>query len=186
MRRGSPRATALAVAALCAGTGVVAGVLWSVLAPRATWRAQDAGAALDGLTNQAFIGADGTLGALCLGAGALTALAGSALGGRRPVPLLAGLVAGGLLGAVLAWRTGVLLAPDAVQALARERPVGTAFEGGLRLRAPGVLLLWPIAAAVVVLAVAAGRARRSADPGAGTGAGPGLSPDDRPGPPPPG
>ncbi|RJK92956.1 hypothetical protein [Vallicoccus soli] len=197
-----PGATAAAVVVASLALGGAAGWLWSLLAPRALWRVQEGGAALDGLTNQAFVGADGTLAVLGTAAGALVAVAGWLLARSRGLVLLGAAAAGGVLGSLLAWRVGVLLAPDDVAERARGLAVGTTLDGGLRLRAPGVLLLWPIASAVVLTALqalAVGAERRAARrAGAAGGVAPaaraeeeeagaspaGVSPDGRPAPPP--
>jgi hypothetical protein len=69
---------------------------------------------------------------------------------------LVGLVAGGLVGALVAWRVGLLLSPPEIAAAAKEVRVGDTFEGPLRMSAYGVLLAWPTAAVITFFAVVAG------------------------------
>jgi hypothetical protein len=70
-------------------------------------------------------------------------------------PLL-GLVVGGVLGSVVAWRTGAMLGPDSLLSTAAGLKVGARFEGPLDLSAYGVLLAWPLGAVITYFAVAAG------------------------------
>jgi hypothetical protein len=109
-----------------------------------------------GEVNEAAVAADGWFAVVALVAGILLALA-VYLRTRpgRVVPLLA-LVAGGGVGAVVAWRTGVLLGPDDVESTAKGLPVGSHFHGPLDVSALGVLLAWPMGAVITYFAVAAG------------------------------
>lgn len=106
--------------------------------------------------NESNIAADGWFAVTALVAGILVALV-VYLRTRpgRVVPLLA-LAVGGGLGAVVAWRTGVLLGPAAAESRAKGLAVGTRFDGPLELSALGVLLAWPMGAVITYFAVAAG------------------------------
>lgn len=146
---------ALVAAGVSLLVGLVLAVVWLQVAPRPTYRVVDAGVALDGLTNGAYVAADGWLGVLGVLAGVLCAGLLYRRLRARPVGLVVGLVVGGLLGAVVAWRTGQAVAPDDVLALAQGHDVGSSFPGGLDLRARGVLLGWPLAAAVTAFVLVA-------------------------------
>lgn len=157
------RATRYAGACLLAG--IPLGLLWWLVTPRPRFRVVEAGVALEQRTAGAFIAADGWFALLGLAAGVVAAVVALARHRRRSEELpgaLLGLVLGGALGSLAAWATGSALAPDDVAALAQGREVGESFEGGLRLRAPGVLLVWPVTSAllVFVVLVAEERARR--------------------------
>lgn len=88
------------------------------------------------------------LGALGFGAGMLWSLiAMLTLGRGHPDAVLWGSVAGGLVGSVVAYRIGLAIGPD--------RPNGS--DGGVSLPAPGVLLMWSLAACLVGFGVGVAR-----------------------------
>jgi hypothetical protein len=142
---------------LSALAGLPVGLIWRAVAPlpRIIKRADGLYRA-GGEGSEAAIAADGWFALLALLAGVLIALA-VYLRTRpgRVVPLLA-LAAGGLLGAVVAWRLGVLLGPDPIEATARGLAVGARFEAPLDVSALGVLLAWPMGAVITYFAVSAG------------------------------
>lgn len=154
MRRRAARAV-LAVAGGSALLGLPVGVGWTLLAPRPVYQVTPAGPALDDLTSGAFVAADGWFAVLGLAAGALSAAVAAWRHRHRPGIALAGLLLGAVLGSVLAWRTGTTLAPPDVQERAAGVAVGERLAGGVQLRAPGVLLSWPLAAVAVVFSVVA-------------------------------
>ncbi|MFI8187984.1 AAA family ATPase [Streptomyces sp. NPDC085946] len=149
--------------------GVLLGVLWWWLAPRVPL----VGEVTDGnwvvylkeTEGEQAVGGDGTFTLLALAFGALSALAVFAVRRRGGVPLVAGLGVGGLLGALLAWRTGVWLGPaQDVVAHAREVGRGVTFSAPLRLEAKGALLAWPLGALVLHLGLTAMFGPRDPEP----------------------
>lgn len=152
--------TALLVVLAALVLGAVVGLVWTAVAPHDAYRvaAQDGGVFYLPIGDSAAIAADGWLGGLCLLAGVLTALAGARALARQPLGLLAGLLVGGVLGALVARGVGEHLDPFRdLQALGAGRDVGDRFSNGLRVRAPGVLLGWPLASCAVVFVLAAAR-----------------------------
>jgi hypothetical protein len=132
-------------------------VLWWVVAPLTlVVKRADGLYRVGGEGDESAIAADGWFAALALAVGVLVALA-VYLRTRpgRVVPLVA-LAAGGVVGAVVAWQTGHLLGPGALEATARGLPVGARFDGPLDISAYGVLLAWPMGAVITYFAVAAG------------------------------
>lgn len=180
----------------CSALGVVVGLLWVVLVPRVRYLVTADGLAIDPRTSQGSVAADGWLALLCVAAGLLATLLAYVVtrrrGGHPDGWLLAGLVVGGAAGSLLAWRLGVALAPDDLDVLAAGRRPGASFPGGLRLRAGGVLALWPVTSVALFFALLVGfeRPHPHADRGedAPTVAAPDadVSPDERPGPSSPG
>ncbi|WP_344863853.1 hypothetical protein [Planomonospora alba] len=135
--------TVLALAAL----GVAAGTLWSYLAPRPPYVVTERGPVLADASTQALIAADGwfavVTGALGLACGA----AGYLLSRRgRPLAVVLGLAAGGLLAGYLTTVVGGALNLGAVSVAAAGRDV-PAVAGPLKLTAQGVLVAWPMLAA---------------------------------------
>lgn len=146
---------ALELTGLACLLGLVVGALWALLAPQPVWVVVDGGLLMDSLTSGALVAADGWLGALCLLAGLVLAALAVRRWPQRPVGALAGLVAGGVAGAAAAAWLGQALESADVVARAAGLPLGARVDGGLTLRAAGVLLFWPIASTLVVLAWAA-------------------------------
>lgn len=157
-----PRQARLAgvLAAASLVLGVVAALLWVWLSSRPAYvvvgSGSDRGVALTNLTDDAIVGRDGWFAALTGGAGLLCGIAAARWVRRDPVGGLVGLVGGGVLGALVAWRLGLLLAPEDPVAKGAKLAVGAHFHGGLKLRATGLLLAWPIVASAVVFVAAAG------------------------------
>jgi hypothetical protein len=140
--------------------GVLLGVVWWWLAPRVPL----VGDAVDGTwvvylkdtEGEQAIGVDGTFTLLALAFGAVSAAVVFLLRRRGGVPLVVALGVGGLLGSLLAWRTGVWLGPaQDVVAHAKEAGKGVTFQAPLRLGAKGALLAWPLAALLVHLGLTA-------------------------------
>ena len=105
--------------------GVLAGVLWAWWAPSAEQVAAD---------GQLAVISDAWLGAIGLGCGAVVGLVASSRVRRHPFALIGGLLAGAVVGVALAVSVGLLLGQPQVRALP-------------------VLLAWPIAGMIAVVAV---------------------------------
>jgi hypothetical protein len=136
-----------AVAVLALGlAGVIAGVLWSLAAPRPPYVMTKQGPLLADPTTQALIAADGWFviiaGALGLACGAI----GYSLSRRgRPLAVVLGLTVGGLLGSYIALVVGraVNFGGGVVTASGMSASL---IPGPLTLTAQGVLLVWPVLA----------------------------------------
>ncbi|MGN6244897.1 MAG: hypothetical protein ACTHQ3_14680 [Motilibacteraceae bacterium] len=146
---------ALVLTGLACLLGLVVGALWALVAPQPVWVVVDGGLLMDSLTSGALVAADGWLAVLCLLAGLLLAALAVRRWPHHPVGALAGLVGGGVAGAVVAAWLGQALRSADVVARAAGLPLGARVDGGLTLRAPGVLLFWPIASTLLVLVWAA-------------------------------
>ncbi|MFI0262269.1 ABC transporter permease [Streptomyces sp. NPDC017056] len=128
--------------------GALLGVLWAWLAPHVPLVGDGRGNVyLKNTEGEEAIGGDGTFVLLALGFGVLCAAVAFLLRRAGGIPLVVALVAGGLLGSVVAWRLGVWLGPTSdLAAHAAEAGKGVVFDGPLRLQAKGALLAWPVAA----------------------------------------
>nr|WP_240449258.1 AAA family ATPase [Streptomyces harenosi] len=140
--------------------GALLGVVWWWLAPRVPLVGESADGNwvvyLKDTEGEQAIGVDGTFTLLALAFGAVSGAAVFLLRRRGGVPLVVGLGVGGLLGSLLAWRTGVWLGPGQdVIAHAREVGKGVTFPAPLKLGAKGALLAWPLAALLVHLGLTA-------------------------------
>jgi len=139
----------------CAVAGVVVGAAWRFVVPLAVLEKEATGVVQVGGA-ETEVAADGWFAVCAALAGVVAALAAVLLLRSGRLGALVGLAAGALVGALVAWRVGLLLSPPEIAASAKEVRVGDTFEGPLRLSALGVLLAWPTAAVITFFAVVAG------------------------------
>jgi hypothetical protein len=139
----------------CAVAGVVVGVAWRLVVPLAVLE-KDAAGVVQVAGAETEVAADGWFAVLAALAGVLAAVAAVLLLRTGRLGALVGLAVGGLVGALVAWRVGLLLSPPEIAASAKAARVGDTFEGPLRLSALGVLLAWPTAAVITFFAIVAG------------------------------
>jgi hypothetical protein len=152
--------------------GAVTGLVWELVAPLPRLQLVGDRVLTPQVEQETAVAADGWFAVVAAVAG-IAAAVGLFLRVRSTrVSALATLTVGGLLAAVVAWRVGVALGPDAVPAEAGRTADGEFFSGPLRLSAVGVLLTWPLTSVITYFALAAGldpeRPRRNEprDPGA--------------------
>jgi hypothetical protein len=141
------------VLGLFAVAGVLAGVLWTVLAAPVTVVRLEAGTASDELALSHRISQDGWY-AVLAGLGGL-ALGVVCMAWRRTheVVTLLGVLAGALLAALLAARVGGFLGPDDPDAVLADSAIGSTAPDMLTVHADGAYLVWPIAAMAGALVV---------------------------------
>jgi hypothetical protein len=144
-------AQVVAAVAASAAVGLLAGLLWKAVAPRAVVVVIAPGSY--GLLNpesHAFIVADAWFSALCLAGGALCGLAGWLALVRRTGPLgLAALLGGGVVAAFAAQWAGQRPGPAGFDHLVLTAKPGTLLDAPLTLGAHGALAFWPLAVAAV-------------------------------------
>ncbi|UQX00730.1 hypothetical protein [Streptomyces sp. RerS4] len=145
-----------AVALVVGVCGVLLGLLWAWLAPRVSYVSNGEAVFLRNTESEARIGADGTFFLLALGLGVLSAVGVFLWRRRGGVPLVIGLALGACFASLVGWRLGLWLGParDLVAAAAKAGK-GVPFEAPLQLLAYGVLLVWPMTAVAVHLALTA-------------------------------
>ncbi|WP_079124128.1 DUF2567 domain-containing protein [Streptomyces sp. NBRC 110611] len=140
------------IAIVVAVSGVLLGVLWNWLAPHIPLIADSRNVYLKYAESEEAIGADVTFILLSLGFGVVSAAVVFLFRRRAGIPVVVALALGGLLGAVVAWQTGMWVGPTSdLVAHAKEAGPGVTFDGPLRLQAKGALLFWPIAAMLTQL-----------------------------------
>jgi hypothetical protein len=164
--------TALAIAVL----GVPIGLLWVALAPRTAYQVSGGKALLADPEAQTMIAADGWFAVVTAAAGLLCGVAAYLLAGRLgKFGMLVGTAVGAVAAALVAWRLGHLFGLSAYHHALRTGGDGTLVRAPLALHALGVVLAWPLTAAVVfglleALDVAGRESRRrlaAGDPGRG-------------------
>ena len=130
--------------------GVGAGFLWSAVAPRTPYVVTKTGPVLSDPITQSLIAADGWFAVITGVAGFACAIVAYIIArDRRPVALLSGLAAGGLVAGYLTLAVGTSLGTSTVQAAAPSSAgVGSTVDV-LGLTAYGVLLSWPLVAVAV-------------------------------------
>lgn len=142
--RGNLATTGVTVLVL-AVLGVVAGYVWSMLAPVTRYVLIDGTPHLADPETQTLIEADGWFAVVTGAFGLACGIAGYVLARGRPVEVLVGLAAGGLLAGYVAMLVGGT-AKGGVQAAG---PSGYTTTTSLDLTAHGVLFAWPLLATAV-------------------------------------
>ncbi|WP_169978418.1 hypothetical protein [Microbispora sp. H10836] len=135
-------ATTVVTVLVLAVLGAVAGYVWSALAPATRYVLVDGTPHLADPETQSLIEADGWFAAVTGAFGLVCAVAGYVLSRDRPVGVLVGLAAGGLLAGYVAMLVGGT-AKGVVQAAG---PGGYTTTTSLDLTAHGVLFAWPLVA----------------------------------------
>ncbi|MGW5848573.1 hypothetical protein ACWFQ8_11575 [Streptomyces sp. NPDC055254] len=154
-----------AVALLVGAAGVLLGLLWAWLAPRAQYVSNGQAVFLRSTESEARIGADGTFFLLGAGLGVLSAVAVFLWRRQGGVPLVLGLGIGSVFAALVGWRLGLRLGPSPdLAASALDAGKGVPFDAPLQLLAHGVLLAWPMVAVAVHLGLTALWSPREAEP----------------------
>lgn len=141
--------SALRILGLLAATGIPAGLLWLVLAPRREFEVVDGGFRPLEPQSEALIGADAWL---LVVTGVLGVLATGVVWQfvrSRGVAIVVGLAAGVLASAVVAWQVGEWLGPGPSQA--EQSQIGTVVTSALELRAIPVLVIGALLATLVYL-----------------------------------
>ncbi|MER6300138.1 hypothetical protein ABT247_11275 [Kitasatospora sp. NPDC001539] len=182
------------VVVACLVAAVVMAGLWVWLAPKVPLVVDGDRILYADPEGEQRAGADAVFVLIALGAGIVTALGAFLVTRKRGggVAVALGLAVGGLLGSIGAWRIGRWLGPsEDLVGEARRVGNGGHFDASIDLGALGALLVWPMAAMVVLLALSAAFGKREEDPPpywgapAGTYGTPGeeppaSAPEDRP------
>lgn len=168
---------ALAIVAGSAVLGLLGGLIWNEVAPRALLQEISAGTAqVVNAETRAFIGADAWFCLIAAVAGLLTGIVGCWLGIARRSPgtrlaVTIGLIVGAVAGAYAMLWLGQQFGQAGYQHDLADSPVGSTFSGTLTLGAKSAIVLWPLFTSIVLVLAELG-SRREPGPGVG-GAGPG-------------
>ncbi len=172
VRRASARSAIAWCAAALTGSavlGLLGGLIWEQVAPRAVLQEIGTGTAeLVSAETRAYITADAWFCGIAIIAGLLTGLLGyrfgvsARTGGSRAL-VVAALIIGALAGALLMLWLGEQLGRSGYEQSLASSAKGTLFPDTLALGAKSALTFWPMATAIVLL-VAEWGARANADP----------------------
>lgn len=161
--RGGVLRWSLATVAALLLAGVIAGLAWSVLAEPPGYTVRAEGASMGEAAAGEQFGVEVVYTALALAFGLVVgAVTGFRLA-RYGWVLAVALVIGALGAAFLSLEVGRLLGPPDPTQIVGDAPAGAVVPIPLDVNAPGVLLAWPIATLLGLLAVATATGRRSAD-----------------------
>ncbi len=156
------RLLAAVIAVLAAGAlGALLGWLWESLAPRVSLVIAGDGLPYpEGYQPEGYMTDDGIAALLCIAAGlvvgilAVWACRKVVAPDRAMVVALVSVLVLGTIGAIALWRTGEMLGGFDFDALIASSAQGDVITAPLRLRMPGVLVLWPLASVIVVFLAA--------------------------------
>lgn len=159
-------------AVVMAVLGPLAGWLWSTVSPDVKYVVLQGKPLLADPEGQGPIGVDGRFALIGAVAGLLCGLVAYLAGGRRnDIPLILGLLAGGIAASLIAWKVGHQIGLSDYQAAVRHAKDGETVTGVADLRAKGVLVFWPLLAVgvytVLELIVKRLPARDGGEPGTG-------------------
>jgi len=143
--RGLAILTGFRAASILVLVGAAVGLVWWRVAPVALVRIQSDGGYFVDPDPETFVTSDVWFTGLSLVAGAATGVLLWRLSRRAPTPVVVGLAAGGLAGALVARELGQLLGRVDSTA-ASKLPIGSLVHVSLRLQADAALTVLPIAA----------------------------------------
>jgi hypothetical protein len=155
--------------------GIVAGLIWALVAPRAVLQEVAAGEAnFVNVESSAFIVADAWFCLITVVGGLITGVLGYRFGVRRAGWVAAaGLIAGAVAAALLTLWIGDNIGLGTYNHLLATSHKGVFFHASLALGAKSALAFWPLLTCVVIMTAETG-ARRSAAPPPDPAEAPGL------------
>lgn len=158
-----------------AALGLVAGLIWNAVAPRAVLQEVSAGTAqVVNAETRAFIGADGWYCVIAGSAGLLTGVVGYLTGiahrrGATRIAVTVGLILGAVAGGFVMLWLGEQIGRSAYQHHLADGAVGTTFSASLVLGAKSALVFWPLLTSLVIVLAEIGRHREPDSEPLGTG-----------------
>lgn len=137
-------------------SGAALGVLWWQLAPRASVVVRPDGVRPQGFQPEEYLAADVSFAALALVAGIIVTIGLAAMRRQHLVGVLFAGVLAGIAGTLAMWQVGTRLGSVDIEGLIATTQEEFVTQAPLEVTMPGVYLVWAIAAAAVVAALAIG------------------------------
>lgn len=144
------RPRTLAWLALASGAGALAGLLWSLWAPRDVLKVVNGQAFPDGMQSEAYIAAEGIATALLVAFGILITAAIVARWRRQPLIALTVAAASAVVGSVVFWIIATAVHAAQVAQFPTVLVPGTHPLAPLTVRMPAVYITWLLTAVVIV------------------------------------
>jgi hypothetical protein len=148
------------VSVLAAGTilgifaGSALGVLWWRLAPRVPVLINEAEGPTPGYQPQEYIGADVAFGSLGLVAGLVITIGLVRMRRDQILSVLVASIVAGIIGSAAMWFVGTRLGSVDIEGLIATTTESITVDAPLVVTLPGVYLVWPLVAALIVTLVA--------------------------------
>lgn len=134
--------------------GAALGVLWWRLAPRVPVLISSEDGATPGYQPQEYIGADVAFGALALVAGLVITIGLVRMRRDQILSVLVASVVAGILGSAAMWFVGTRLGSVDIEGLIATSTESITVDAPLVVTLPGVYVVWPLVAALIVTLVA--------------------------------
>jgi hypothetical protein len=155
---GDRKSAAVLLAGVIVGavSGAGLGVVWWRLAPRVPLVVQPQGSYPARFQPHEYLSADVTFAALAVLAGVAVAIALANMRRHHLVSVLVAALVSGGIGTALMWWVGTSLGHVDIAGLSATTTHDITVDGPLAITMPGVLLVWPLASAIVVTVLACG------------------------------
>jgi len=137
-------------------SGAGLGVVWWRLAPRVPLVVQPQGSYPANFQPHEYLSADVTFAALAVVAGVAVAIALANMRRDHLVAVLVAALVSGVIGTALMWWAGTTLGHVDIAGLSATITSDVTVDAPLGVTMPGVLLVWPLASAIVVSVLAFG------------------------------
>jgi hypothetical protein len=134
--------------------GAALGVLWWRLAPRVPVLISAEDGATLGYQPEEYIGADVAFGALALVAGLVVTIGLVRMRRDQLLSVLLASVLAGILGSASMWFVGTRLGSVDIEGLVATTTESITVDGALVVTLPGVFVVWPLVAALIVTMIA--------------------------------
>lgn len=152
------KASAVIAAGLIVGliSGLALGVVWWRLAPRVPLVVRPGDSFPQGYQPEGYLAADAAFGLLALIAGVAITIGLANMRREHLASVLVGGLLAGVIGTAAMWFVGTRLGSVDIQGLSATTTADVVVDAPLKVAMPGMFLMWPLGAALVVTILALG------------------------------
>ena len=149
------RTSAVLAAGVASGvaSGLALGVIWWQLAPRVPMVVRSSGAFPAHYQPDGYIADDVSFAVLAMLAGIAVTVGLLVIRREHPISVLAGGLIAGAIGSILMWFVGTHLGSVDIDGLVATTTDEALVEAPLKITMPALVLIWPLAAAFVIVLV---------------------------------